>query len=182
MGTDKALLTLGSETLLARSLRVLRDAGCEARIVGKAEKLAGFGSVVEDIYPECGPLGGIHSALRSSQAELNLMVAVDMPFIDSRFLRLLCARAAKNDALVTVPRADGRFQPLCAVYRRAFADFADRALQQGIYKVSAVFPDIKVEVMELTEIEAAGFSPDLFRNVNTPEEWNHARSQFPAES
>src|ERR1700722_20940618 len=79
MGTDKAFVMLEGRTLLARALEVARAVTAEVRIVGDPEKFAAFAPVVKDAFPGCGPLGGIHAALRASTAELNLMLAADVP-------------------------------------------------------------------------------------------------------
>ena len=52
------------------------------RIVGAFESFRAHGRVVEDVFPGRGPLGGIHAALSSSAAELNLMLAVDLPSVE----------------------------------------------------------------------------------------------------
>src|SRR6266849_10776941 len=95
MGTDKAFVTLDGRTLLARALDLARSVTSEVRIVGSAEKFAAFGPVVEDVFRECGPLGGIHAGLRSSPAELNLVLAVDLPFVSAELFRFLIGRARK---------------------------------------------------------------------------------------
>ena len=66
MGTDKALVPLDGRTLLARALDLARSLTREVRIVGDKQKFAPFAPVVEDVFPGCGPLGGIHAALRAS--------------------------------------------------------------------------------------------------------------------
>ena len=175
MGSDKAFLQLGDETLLARSLRLASAVCAEVRIVGSAARFAGHGTVLEDIFPKRGPLGGIHAALSSSLTDLNLMLAVDLPFIEASFLEYLVARARRCDALVTVPRAGGGWQPLCAVYRRAFAQTAEAALAQGKNKIDALFATVKTEVVDEVELTRAGFSPSMLRNLNTPEDWNWAQ-------
>ena len=81
MGTDKAFVEYDGRTLLARALDLARSVTPDVRIVGSAEKFAPFAPVVEDIFCDCGPLGGIHAALRSSPTELNVMLAVDTPFV-----------------------------------------------------------------------------------------------------
>jgi molybdopterin-guanine dinucleotide biosynthesis protein A len=81
MGTDKAFITLDGQTLLARALAVARLVTADVRIVGDAAKFEAFAPVVEDVFRECGPLGGIHAGLRASATELNLMLAVDLPFV-----------------------------------------------------------------------------------------------------
>src|SRR5437899_1580697 len=81
MGRDKAFLQLGDRTLLLRALDLASTVAAEVRIVGDATKLAAFGPVVEDVYRERGPLAAIHAALLSTTTELNLMLAVDLPFL-----------------------------------------------------------------------------------------------------
>src|ERR1039458_8060619 len=80
MGSDKAFLQLGDETLLSHALKVAGTVAGEVRIVGDAKKFAAFGQVVEDVYRERGPLGGIHGALSNSATELNLMLGVYLLF------------------------------------------------------------------------------------------------------
>ena len=170
MGTDKAFVVLYGRTLLARMLDLARQATSNVHIVGDPVKFGPFAPVIDDIFPGCGPLGGIHAALRSSTTELNVILAVDVPFVSFALLDYFIFRAKNSDANVTLARAAGGFQPLCAVYRRRFADSAEDALRAGRYKIDALFDRTSTQVIEETELEAAGFSPRIFRNVNTPEE------------
>jgi molybdopterin-guanine dinucleotide biosynthesis protein A len=170
MGTDKAFVTLDGKTLLARALEVGRLVTPNVRIVGDAAKFGAFAPVVEDVFRECGPLGGIHAGLRASAAELNLMLAVDLPFVSRALMEYLITRARSSDAIATVARAGGGWQPLCAVYRREFAEIAAKALRQGRYKIDALFDLQRTQAIGEDELTAAGFAADLFRNVNTPED------------
>ncbi len=180
MGADKAFVTLDGRTLLARALELARAVTADVRIVGDAVKFAAFAPVVEDVFRECGPLGGIHAALRASTAELNLMLAVDLPFVTSELLRYLIARARGSDAIVTVARAGGGWQPLGAVYRREFANAAEKALRQGRYKIDTLFDPQRTQVIGEEELKDAGFSGEMFRNLNSPEELARAggRAEF----
>ena len=179
-GTDKAFLDFGGQTLLDRALNAI-SAVCErVAIVGDPAKFAKYGSAkreprkyesnVADIFPGCGPLGGIHAGLVYSSAELNLILAVDMPFVSRELLAFLFAAAEASDAIVTVPRIGKRYQPLCAIYRREFSTVAEQALRAGKYKVDATFSGIAVRVIEEEELAAAGFSERSFFNVNTPQD------------
>jgi molybdopterin-guanine dinucleotide biosynthesis protein A len=181
MGKDKASITLGGRTLLERALATARGVTAEVRVVGDPAKFASLASTVEDVFLDCGPLGGIHAALRASRAELNLILAVDVPFVSSALLQYLVTRARSSDSVVTVPRVNQRRQPLCAVYRRAFADIAERALQDGRYKIDALFDPSSTQVVEEGDLEAAGFSPRMFRNLNTLEELEQASQEIPTD-
>jgi molybdenum cofactor guanylyltransferase len=170
MGRDKAFVDYDGRTLLARALDLARSLTPEVRIVGSREKFAPFAPMVEDVFRDCGPLGGIHAALRASMTELNLMLAVDTPFVSTAFLQYLVGQGhAAPEAVAVVPRCGGYLHPLCAIYRREFAGAAENALRTGRNKIDPLFAVVRTRVIEPQELEAAGFTPALFRNLNTPE-------------
>ena len=175
MGADKAFLQLGDETLLARALKLAGAVAGDVRIVGEARNFSGFGRVVEDVYRDRGPLGGIHAALSSSVTELSLMLAVDLPFVGPKFLEYVLLRARESGATVTVPRANSGLQPLCAAYRGGFAAVAEESLREGKNKIDSLFARVETCVIEEKELVRAGFSVEMFRNLNTPEEFEVAK-------
>jgi len=178
MGTDKAFVVLDGRTLLARMLDLARHVTPKIHIVGPPAKFSPFAPVIEDIFPGCGPLGGIHAALKSSRSDLNVILAVDVPFVSLALLQYLITRARNSStAAVTIPRSVEGWQPLCAVYRRQFADAAEKALNQGHYKIDQLFEEKSTQVIEQEELETAGFAPRIFRNLNTPEELASANNQ-----
>ncbi len=134
---------------------------------------------MEDVYPEQGPLGGIHAALSQTATDLNLMVAVDMPFLQPDFLRFLIARARTTNAMAVVPRTTNGLQPLCSIYRRSFAETAERALREGRNKITLLFSEVQTRVIELDELERNGFAEEMFRNLNTPEDLEEAGIEIP---
>lgn len=171
MGRDKAFVEFNGLTLLARSLEVTRLITSDVRIVGAREKFVPFAPVVEDVFRDRGPLGGIHAALRASDTELNLMLAVDMPFVSVAFLQYLVNEARSSaEAAAIVPCSDSGLQPLCAVYRRRFADAAEQALLAGRNKIGLLFDVAETRVIAEEEIDRVGFSGSIFRNLNTPDQ------------
>jgi molybdopterin-guanine dinucleotide biosynthesis protein A len=172
MGSDKALLPFDNQTLLQRTLRTASDALGNARIVGSKSGYGQFGDVVEDIYPGCGPLGGIHAALSASKADLNLMLSVDMPLMTPHFLKWLAEQSGTAQELIVVPNAAGGPQPLCAIYRRSVLPAVEQALKNGEYKIGRLFSQVPTRIIKEQEIVAAGFSAIIFQNVNTPEEYD----------
>src|SRR5579872_4755279 len=148
MGSDKAFLYFGKETLLSLALQAASAVAGEVRIVGDGRKFAAFGRVVEDTFRERGPLGGIHAALSTTATDLNLVVGVDLPFLTPQLLEYLLLRARECGAMVTVPRVSGGLQPLCAVYRRAFAEIAEESLRAGKNKIDSLFARVETCVIE----------------------------------
>jgi len=170
MGADKAFVALNGRTLLARALDLGRSFTSSVYIVGNRERFSPFAPAVDDIFADCGPLGGIHAALRTSRHDLNVMLAVDLPFVSLALLQFLVTRAKNATSMVTVPRAAAGLQPLCAVYRPEFADLAETALRAGRYKIDALFDPVRTQIITEEELETAGFSGRVFRNLNTPQD------------
>lgn len=227
MGTDKAALSLEGRTLLEHALEILRQVAGEVAILGPRQLYGGYGvPVIEDIYPGCGPLGGIHAALRhvaqtSRSAEqakpvipdteaipvpkLSLIIAVDTPFLEPKFLAYLAERARESGAVVTTPEIAGYRQPLCAVYSQEFLPIAEQALnlpstrdaRQGDqtdrsgaqsapqekgqksadYKIVPLFPKDRTCVITEAEMRKFAFTPEMFDNLNTPEDLERARQR-----
>lgn len=168
MGRDKALLAYQGSSLLERVLQTAMVISRDVFIVGETKKYSQFGDVIEDEYRNCGPLGGIHAALHSSDADYNLMLAVDMPFVSSALLQFLAQQAMSSGADVTVPEVANKLQPLCAVYQRSFEPTAENALKNERYKITSLFAEVKTRAVGEKELAAAGLGADLFRNWNSP--------------
>ena len=171
MGTDKALLRLNSETLLERALHTAAKVANAIFIVGSRARYARYGGVVEDIFPDCGPLGGIHAALSITQSDMNLMLSVDMPGMESAFLAWLLQQARTGLELVVVPETRDGLQPLAAIYCRPLRAVVEQTLRSGQYKIGNLFPLVPTRYIAEAEIRAAGFSPTVFGNVNTLAEY-----------
>jgi molybdopterin-guanine dinucleotide biosynthesis protein A len=171
MGVDKAFLSFGNQTLLTRTLETAAAVGGKVVIVGPRERYALYDNVVEDIYAGCGPLSGIHTALYVAETDLNLILSIDMPLMTTDFLGWLLEQAKNARELIVVPDALGGQQPLCAVYRRSLVAIAEQALKSGDYKIGHLFPLVPTRYISEAEISDAGFSPEIFRNVNTAEEY-----------
>ena len=166
MGRDKAFLKFEGKSLLNRALLLAHSVTRDVRIVGSASKFSAFGIVVEDTFHNRGPLGGIHAALNATSTDLNLILAVDMPFLSKQLLTFLVERARVSDAVVTIPRTSSGGEPLCALYRRIFAAVAEAAINSGENKIDRLFSSLTLS--PITEDDLRSFPPNQFRNLNTP--------------
>ena len=178
MGRNKALMTLAGRRLVDRVLAVLSSVLDDLLMVTNSPELyADLGvRMVPDVVAGKGALGGIHSALHHAAAPHCLVVACDMPFLNADFLRYIVDQRAAYD--VVVPIADGRPQPLHAVYGKACLQPIARRLESDRLHVVGFFPDVRVR--EVTAQELAAFDPEglSFRNLNTPEEFADAERRL----
>lgn len=204
MGRDKAVLQLEGRTLLGHGLNTLRQVCAEVMVLGSRELYADFGAeVVEDVFAGCGPLGGIHAALSRTKTEFNLIVAVDTPFLSADFLCFMAQRASDSGAMVTTPEIGGYRQPLCSVYSREFLPIAEAALRgrQSLrpgeptagneaggssgksreYKIVPLFPADRTCIITEEEMRGFAFTPEMFENLNTPDDLERARRRTAAE-
>lgn len=179
MGTEKALLCVQGKSLIDRAIAQARVISEDILIVGPKEIFSAYGRIVTDIYKDCGPLGGIHAALGRSQTDLNLMIAVDTPFVSRDFLQYLAEAARKHKAMVTLPRTADGLQPLCAIYRREFLPVAEKALKEGRLKLDTLFHPATTHVIDLEhdEMKQRGFTAALFDNLNTREDYERVKRQ-----
>jgi molybdopterin-guanine dinucleotide biosynthesis protein A len=189
MGQDKALLSLAGRSLLDLALDKLRAlplAGAP-RIAAARSDLSAHAAVIGDLHPGCGPLSGIEAALAASAQPLNVFLPVDLPLLPPRFLLWMLERAAITGALVTVPRFNGRPQPLCAVYHQDLLGPITAMLLAGEHKVmhavtaaarahspARTIDIFDVELVASAHGQMAAFSPlplyRWFHNCNTPED------------
>lgn len=166
MGRDKPLLPFRGKTLVEHIAAEVREAAGSVTLVGGAERFRSLNlPAIADIKPDCGPLGGIVTALEFSTAEWNLVVACDMPAVSAGFLRSLLDDAERTGCECLVPVSPaGRIEPLCAVYRRTCLPELLRALDAGTRKMTDILEALNAVKRSVPE---SGF----FRNLNTPEEW-----------
>lgn len=130
--------------------------------------------VVTDIFPGYGPLSGIHAALANAMEDRVLVVACDMPFIESSLANYLINLAENYDAVV--PTVEGYYEPLFAVYTKACLPHIEQCIKQGDKRrVIDFFSTIKVKYVNEEEISLVADLERVFYNVNTPKELAAAR-------
>jgi len=166
MGRDKALLPFRGGALAAYVAAMVAAAAGSAMLIGDPQKYRHLGyPVIPDRTPGAGPLGGIETALCSTIADWNLVLACDMPAISPDILRDLLDAAERSGADALVPEdISGRLQPLCAVYHRRAAAILRSALDRGVRKITEALDGLDAALWPMVD-------DVCFTNLNTPEEW-----------
>jgi molybdopterin-guanine dinucleotide biosynthesis protein A len=125
MGTDKATLVIGGETLAVRAARVLASV-CDP-VIEVGPGVSGL-RCTREAPPGGGPLAGLVAGAGALGTLPVVLLACDMPFVDAPLLRLLADWPGEG---TVVPVADGRFQYACARYGTSSIDEAAAALRRG---------------------------------------------------
>ena len=149
--------------MVARVAGALRDAGVVdvAAVGGDGARLGALGLAVwPDAYPGEGPLGGVLTALTSTDAELLVVVACDLPWLDGETVRRVVAAASDPDVDVGVAWTD-RPEPLLAAWRvRPCLAAVAQAFASGERAVHAVLAGLRCAPVPV--------SASAVHNVNRP--------------
>ncbi len=182
LGRDKALLTLGGQPLALRTAEQLRPMVEELVLVGSPERYAHLGlPVLADRVAGRGPLAGIVAALSATEHDWNLVVACDLPYLETRFFEFLLQQAAEKPAVdALVPHLGGFWQPLAAAYHRRALPAFERVLAAGNPKIDRAFPDLHVEALTGELLSRFAFPERMFKNINTPEDYEEALRELGA--
>ena len=130
MGRDKAFITVRGRTLLQRQVEKLRAAGIEDIMISghESEKLGRF---VPDIYPDLGPLGGLHACLKSAKGEACVVISVDTPLIPTFALNLLVGAYQGSGCDAAVLENDDIIQPTLGVYSVSILPTVEEMIHNG---------------------------------------------------
>ena len=171
MGRDKALLPIECALLVERTAEKVRAAAGSVTLIGAPGRYAHLGlPVLPDLAEEggpgapCGPICGLHTALKITPADWNLVVACDIPGLTAPFLSDLLAAAKQLGCACLAPQTDSGLHPLCAVYHRRAADAVEFSIQHKRFKMHDLLKSLGAVSWPVAH-------PSLLENVNTPLEW-----------
>ncbi len=173
--------TIGGRTLPQRVIDCLIPLSSEILVViaqGQPEPaLAGpVVRVVTDLYPGKGALGGIYTGLVASSSFHNLVVACDMPFLNSLLLGYMIQLSPGFD--VIIPRVEAKLEPLHAIYSRDCLTPIRQQIEQGNLKISNLLERVKVRYVEEGEINRFDPKHLSFFNINTRTDLEMAKAKI----
>ena len=168
MGEDKALLEYNGKHFIEKIAEELSffDEKIIARGNNSAltEVMDSSWQIVPDIYPEHGPMGGLHAALKKCESEAMFVVTCDMPLMTGELAKRICTEEFE-DAIIMVSE-DGKFHPLCGIYRKNLYKSMEENLKQDNNRMMAVLRKCEVKYVELSKEESRQLA-----NVNTREDF-----------
>jgi len=188
MKTDKALLQIGGETFLTRAVKTLAPV-CENRVkvvinrtqTNFAEELPADIPRIFDAYENRGALSGIHAALTDCETKYAIILAIDLPLITNEAIEKLARIALSSNKFIAVaPRqADGRLQPLCAVYhaRYCLSTLENLLCENASASAKNFLELVAPRIVDQNKL-AVDDSKDIFFNVNRPSDFQILISMF----
>lgn len=167
MGTDKALLQVEGEVLLAKAIRLCESCCSEIIVSSGNSDHADFGyPMLPDEVVGCGPLGGVYTCLKASKNTWNFVISVDAAFVVNHFLRFLIKERGDFDAIV--PFSDEGKEPLIALYNKSSLGKIEEFMDLGILKMHRLINSMNTKWVDANEWIKR--YPRLFYNLNGPED------------
>ena len=180
MGEDKRYLVMGGETLLERGLGVLRSVFQEVLVVIAQDSppVGVDAKVVRDLVSECGSLGGLYTGLMQATTPYIFVVACDMPFLDQAVIAQFTSRRATAD--IVMAKLAARLHPMHALYGKRCLPVLEQMIQARQLKIQEVVSHASLRVQYVTETDLSSIDPSgrSFQNVNTPADFEAARSML----
>ena len=164
MGTNKAELLYEGKTFLEHMLDKARSLGIEKWYVSGYASPREDVRTVWDVYPDRGPLSGLHASLAAMDTPYCLVVPVDAPKLPVEILEGLLARhEAGQSEKVLIWEHGVRQEPLIAVYPTAMAPLIESMIRDHAAPVFRAIDSWGFESfrMEMPEEQVI--------NINTPE-------------
>lgn len=166
MGCCKAELSLGGQSMLERTREQLSDFDSVLLSCNDSRVQSTLRSV-PDLFPETGPLAGIHAALRVTDKEALFTVPCDLPNFSRVLPRLLMSEMDEDTDILLCRNGEGYLEPLCGIYRKRVLPVLEACLLAGQCKVMNF-----VRQVSWKYLDTAGRIPDeIFFNMNTPEDY-----------
>lgn len=176
-GSNKALQEFRGRRLIDHCVDGLRPFADPMLVV--ANDLSLYADVqatlIQDVLPHQGPLGGIYTALLFSPRDWVFVKATDMPFLVPELLTTLAALRRAAD--VVVPVVEERYEPLFAFYHRRCLPAIGATLAASGKKIVEFYRRIRVHSVKETEWRRVDAEGRSFWNVNTPDDWQSMLTQ-----
>ena len=179
-GNVKGLLKIKNSTFLEKIQETLNDfSSIYLSINDKFSKEQkqnfenmGF-KIIEDIYKEIGPLGGIYSSLLNCKEEYLFITACDMPFITKNSIEVLCNKVDKNTDGVVFYDKNNKLYPLGAIYSKNVLPIIEEMIEKKYYKLSYL---IEKSNFVKINIEKTDIPLKVLSNINTLQEYDLFRN------
>jgi molybdopterin-guanine dinucleotide biosynthesis protein A len=173
MGTDKLFIPFRGRILIEWVIERLANLTDDLIIISNQhEKLKYLNqSVYPDAIKDVGPLAGLYTGLKYARYDSVVMVACDMPFVNSSLLieevRLL--EEMQMDVVIPVP--GGKTEPLHAAYRRGTClPVIEAGIRSGMRRLIEWHSLVRVHLMEDAQIRKFDPTGLAFMNINNPED------------
>lgn len=172
MGRDKLTLDINGTTLVETVVSRFAEEFAEVYLsVADADKYPDITvRKITDVYPDVGPMSGLHAALSGVEAEAMFVTAADLPYACPQAAKRIIELGAGYDACI-IRLPDGKLEPLFGYYAKSLLPRCEEAIRAGRYQVLELYRGANVRYITVSELGNL-WSDKLIVNINTPEDYD----------
>jgi len=168
MGQEKGLVKYKGKALIEYAIDTLKLL-CHELVISTANDDYAYLDLqmIADKIPDCGPIGGISTCMKSVEADIYLVISCDTPHIPTAlFVDLL--NQLKGNAIIPIDES-GRQQPLVAAYASSASNYFHQALQSRNLKMMNLISSLETQFFILSS-DLDYYSANTFTNFNRMED------------
>lgn len=158
-GCDKARALWKGRPFLVYQQALLQRCFDEVQVIARSSQAyqdLGIAQALVDIYPDCGPLGGLHRALQDQQergltAEWVFLASCDTFGVSVAQIHTLAEQLQRDaQAQAVIWETAHGPEPLWGFYHRQVLAQVEQALQQGDYALQSLLRTLPVQRLGLS--------------------------------
>ncbi len=163
-GQDKALFAYRGQSLVEHAINIIKP-HCGRLVINtnKPEAYTGLGfECINDVFPDAGPLGGIHSALSHAGGGKVVIIACDTPHIPTEIYGKLLEQIKNHD--LAMPVHKGFIETMCAVYSSSCLQALEASICSKQYRILDAVKPLRAKFIDIDGEDF--YQPHIFHNIN----------------
>ncbi len=171
MGTDKGMLNFYGKNQRDVAVELLEQHQLETFLSVRKNQEINYKNKIDDTFLELGPFGAICSAFQKNPNVAWLVLATDLPFVNSKIIEQLLQQRNPSKIATTIKGKGKKFpEPLITIWEPKSYSILLNYLAQGYSCPRKVLINSDVEMVEVDD--------QFIRNVNTPEDFKNAYKEI----
>lgn len=164
MGEDKGTMLFQGKPMLQHIIDAIVPLEVDVNILTSSQDYLSFGlPLVPDLQLNCGPLGGLQSALTASNKSHILLLPCDIPWIQTETLKHFLTNTEAES--INVPLIQKKIQPLPGIFPKWVLPHVENALQANEFALRTLIHSVAHHFIKMDEYESD------FRNINSPNDF-----------
>ncbi len=169
MGTDKSELNYYGKPQKEHAKKLLESNNLETFYSVQSDSNKEY--EIHDTFLNLGPFGGICSAFQKDPNATWLVLATDVPFVNSELIQLLLQKRNPSKLATALKGKNKEFpEPLITIYEPKAYTKLLQYLAQGYSCPRKMLINSDIEIIEVDDA--------LIRNINTPDEFKIAKKEI----
>lgn len=129
-------------------------------------------SIVRDLVPRSGPLGGLYSALAVGTSPAYGMLAVDMPYMDINLYYDWLYQVDEPWQVIIPKNSDGSLEPMAGIYKPSIVEYLQTVLASDDMSLRHA-----IEILHPVVTTVSSGESSALRNVNRKEDYQWALAE-----